>query len=45
MFTSQHLKKWFLIVPQKRLREAYDFVGILQKAAKGMNYEVATPTV
>lgn len=43
MFTSQHLKNWILIVPTRKAREAQDFLGILQRAAQGMRYEVAKP--
>lgn len=43
MYNSQHLKNWVLIVPQRKRREADDFIGILQRAGNGMRYEVGKP--
>jgi aubergine-like protein len=45
MFTSQHLKNWVVIVPQRKRREAEDFIGILQRAGNGMRYEVVKPQI
>jgi len=45
MYTSQHLKNWIIIVPARRAREAQDFLGILQRAAQGMRYEVGKPNM
>ncbi|XP_037033212.1 protein aubergine-like isoform X2 [Bradysia coprophila] len=45
MYTAMHLKKWVVIVPQRKRREAEDFIGILQKAGVGMRYEIAKPTI
>ncbi|KAG4066173.1 hypothetical protein HA402_014473 [Bradysia odoriphaga] len=45
MYTSMHLKKWVVIVPQRKRREAEDFIGILQKSGMGMRYEIAKPTI
>ncbi|XP_037029496.1 protein aubergine-like [Bradysia coprophila] len=45
MYTSQHLKNWVVIVPQRKRREAEDFIGILQRAGSGMRYEVVKPQI
>lgn len=43
MAMSIELKRWYLITPNRGKKEAEDFVGALQRAGRGMQFQIARP--
>lgn len=45
MAKSVDMKRWYVIVTARAKREAQDFVTALQRAGKGMQFNIGQPRV